>query len=107
MSPSDIHDVAVGLALIAGGADKPPDPTVVLLIEQALRAVYEAGASDIAARRRRRRSRKPTEPENDREIVLAIQALLDAAEWTPGTLEEIVELLRRNGYPVARTQLNP
>ena len=44
MPSSNFHDEAVGLAqLIAGDADKPPDPTVVLLIEQALQAAYEDG----------------------------------------------------------------
>jgi DNA-binding XRE family transcriptional regulator len=50
MPSSDFHDLAVGLAqLIAGDADKPPDPTIVLLIEHAMQAAYEDGAFDTAA----------------------------------------------------------
>lgn len=44
MFRTDFHDEAVALAqLITGDANKPPDPTVVLLIEQALQAAYEDG----------------------------------------------------------------
>lgn len=44
MPCADFHDEAAALAqLIAGDADKPPDPAVVLLIEQALQATYEDG----------------------------------------------------------------
>ena len=44
MPYSDFHDEAVALAqLIAGDADKPADPTAILLIEQALLAAYDDG----------------------------------------------------------------
>jgi hypothetical protein len=44
MPCSDFHEEAVALAqLIAGDADNPPDPTVVLLIEHVLQAAYHDG----------------------------------------------------------------
>ena len=36
----------------------------------------------------------------DREIVLAIQELLDGREWSPDTLECIAGLLQHNGYVI-------
>ncbi len=37
---------------------------------------------------------------NDHEIVLAIQNRLDGTEWSADTLEEIADILARNGYPL-------
>ena len=41
-----------------------------------------------------------TQCERDRDILLAIQAILDGAEWSPDTLDDIASALHHNGYPI-------
>lgn len=37
---------------------------------------------------------------NNHDLLLAIQSQLSAVEWSADTLEEIAELMARNGYPI-------
>lgn len=37
----------------------------------------------------------------DRELLLAIQKVLDGNEWSPDTAEAVARLLNENGYPIA------
>ena len=38
---------------------------------------------------------------NDHDLLLAIQAILNAGEWSPDTPQDIAELMAANGYPIA------
>lgn len=44
---------------------------------------------------------------NDRELLLAIQAILSDGEWSPDTPQAIAELMEANGYPITDAENVP